>query len=139
GRGSGSSRSSGSSAASMQPQPPLVSVPARHGKRSASSRRLSIEQGPDVRHPLPVQSCVLLKFGEMILRGRNRRQFYVQLQQNVRRAMRGLGPVELRQRGGVLAVLAPEHPDELLARARDVLGVAVVHPVMLVERTLEAA
>ena len=92
-----------------------------------------------MRHPLPVQSCVLLKFGEMILRGRNRRQFYVQLQQNVRRAMRGLGPVELRQRGGVLAVLAPEHPDELLARARDVLGVAVVHPVMLVERTLEAA
>jgi thiamine biosynthesis protein ThiI len=83
--------------------------------------------------------CVLLKFGEMVLRGRNRKQFYGQLQRNVRRAMRDLGPVELRQRGGVLAVLAPERSDELLERARDLLGVSVVHPVVLLERTPEAA
>src|SRR5439155_2384179 len=39
----------------------------------------------------------------------------------------------------VLAVLAPEQPDGLLARARDVLGVAVVHPVLLVDRSVDAA
>src|SRR5438552_9778449 len=86
-----------------------------------------------------MERCVLLKFGEIILRGRNRKRFYVQLQRNVRRAMRGLGPLELRQRGGVLAVIAPEQPDELLARARDLLGVSVLHPVVLLERTPEAA
>jgi thiamine biosynthesis protein ThiI len=83
--------------------------------------------------------CVLLKFGEMILRGRNRRRFYEQLQRNVRRSLRGLGPVELRQRGGLLAVFAPEQPEELVARARDVLGVTLVHPAAVVEKTGEAA
>lgn len=86
-----------------------------------------------------VQPCVLLKFGEMILRGRNRGRFYEVLQRNVRRATRDLAPLELRQRGGVLALLAPEHPDELLARARDVLGVTLVHPALALDKTPEAA
>jgi tRNA uracil 4-sulfurtransferase len=86
-----------------------------------------------------VQPCVLLKFGEMILRGRNRGRFYEVLQRNVRRATRDLAPIELRQRGGVLAVFAPEHPDELLERARDVLGVTLVHPALALGKTPEAA
>src|SRR5207244_3979611 len=86
-----------------------------------------------------MQPCVLLKFGEVVLRGRNRRQFYLLLQRNARRALRGLGPLELRQRGGVLAVIAPEQPDALLERARDLIGVNLVHPAMLVERTPDAA
>ncbi len=86
-----------------------------------------------------VQPCVLLKFGEMILRGRNRGRFYEALQRNVRRAMRDLEPLELRQRGGVLALFAPEHPDELLERARDVLGVTLLHPALAVEKTPAAA
>jgi len=86
-----------------------------------------------------MQPCVLLKFGEMILRGRNRGRFYEVLQRNVRRAMRGLQPVELRQRGGVLAVFAPDHAEELFERARDVLGVTLVHPALALEKTPEAA
>lgn len=86
-----------------------------------------------------VQPCVLLKFGEMILRGRNRGRFYEVLQRNVRRATRDLAPLELRQRGGVLAMFAPEHPDELLERARDVLGVTLVHPSLALDKTPEAA
>ena len=86
-----------------------------------------------------VQRCVLLKFGEMILRGRNRGRFYAALQRNVRRAMRDLEPLELRQRGGVLALFAPEQPDELLERARDVIGVSLLHPALAVEKTPTAA
>jgi thiamine biosynthesis protein ThiI len=83
--------------------------------------------------------CVLLKFGEMVLRGRNRGRFYDALQQNVRRSLRDLGPLELRQRGGVLAVFAPGRDEQLLERARDVLGVVLVHPAVVVDKTPEAA
>jgi thiamine biosynthesis protein ThiI len=87
-----------------------------------------------------MQSCVLLKYGEMVLRGRNRRRFYEQLQRNVRRQLRGLGPLELRQRGGALAVVAPDADgDELVRRALDVIGITLVHPAAVVERSAEAA
>jgi thiamine biosynthesis protein ThiI len=86
-----------------------------------------------------VEQCVLLKFGEMVLRGRNRGRFYEALQRNVRRQLRDLAPLELRQRGGVLAVFAPEHGDTLVERARDVLGVSLVHPALVVDKTPEAA
>ena len=86
-----------------------------------------------------VEPCVLLKFGEMVLRGRNRGRFYEKLQQNVRRILRDLGPLELRQRGGVLAVFAPDHADELVERARDLLGVALLHPAVVVDKTPDAA
>jgi thiamine biosynthesis protein ThiI len=87
-----------------------------------------------------MRACVLLKFGEIVLRGRNRWRFYAQLQRNVKRALHDLGPLELRQRGGVLAILAPaEHADELLARARDVVGVTLVHPARVLEKSADAA
>ena len=86
-----------------------------------------------------MQPCVLLKYGEMVLRGRNRRRFYEQLQRNVRRQFHGLGQLELRPRGGALAVVGPEADrDELVRRALDVLGVTLVHPAVLVERSAAA-
>jgi thiamine biosynthesis protein ThiI len=87
-----------------------------------------------------MQPCVLLKYGEMVLRGRNRRRFYEQLQRNVRRQLAGIGPLELRQRGGALAVFAPRaDPGEVVRRALEVLGVTLVHPAVSVERSVDAA
>ncbi len=86
-----------------------------------------------------MQPCVLLKFGEIVLRGRNRWRFYQQLHENVRRATRELGPVRLQQRGGLLVLSCEEHPDELYERARDVIGASVVHPAFSVEKTPQAA
>ena len=86
-----------------------------------------------------VQSCVLLKFGEIVLKGRNRVLFYAQLRRNVQRLLRDLGPLELRQRGGVLAVLSPAPAEELAERARNVLGVNLLHAALVVEKTPEAA
>ncbi len=86
-----------------------------------------------------VPSCVLIKFGEIVLKGRNRSLFYTQLRRNAVRLLRDLGPLELRQRGGALAVLSPAPADELLARARDLLGITLLHPVLVLEKSPEAA
>ena len=86
-----------------------------------------------------MESCVLLKFGEIVLKGRNRVLFYAQLRRNVQRLLRDYAPLELRQRGGVLAVLSTAPVAELAERARDVLGVNLLHPALVLEKTPEAA
>jgi thiamine biosynthesis protein ThiI len=86
-----------------------------------------------------MQACVLIKFGEIVLKGRNRSLFYAQLRRNVVTLLRDLGPLELRQRGGALAVLAPVVSEELVRRARDLLGVTLLHPSLVLEKTPEAA
>ena len=86
-----------------------------------------------------MRSCVLLKLGEIVLKGRNRPRFYAQLRRNAERLLEGLGPLELRQRGGALAILSPAPPEALVARARDLFGVTLLHPALVVERTEEAA
>lgn len=84
-------------------------------------------------------SCVLLKFGEIVLKGRNRSLFYGRLRKNVVRLLRDLGPLELRQRGGALAVLSPAPAGDLLARASDVLGVSLLHPALVLDKSVESA
>ena len=86
-----------------------------------------------------MRSCVLVKFGEIVLKGRNRSLFYGQLRRNIVRLLRDFGPLELRQRGGALAVLSPAPVDELLERAHDVLGVSLLHPALVLEKSPEAA
>lgn len=86
-----------------------------------------------------MQPCILLKFGEIVLKGRNRAIFYVQLRKNILRQVRDLGHVELRQRGGVLALVPANGAQGLLERARELLGVTLVHPAVIVERSPDAA
>ncbi len=89
------------------------------------------------------QSCVLLKYGELMLKGRNRGRFERQLVDNVRRVLDDLDrPVRVRRRGGLLLLYSPgqaELPAGLLDRVRDVIGVSVVQPALRVDRTPEAA
>src|SRR6266516_3981154 len=94
---------------------------------------------PSAYSSCAMQPCVLLKFGEIVLKGRNRAVFYAQLRKNVVRQARDLGRVELRQRGGVLALVPANGSEALLERARDLLGVTLVHPAVIVERTPPAA
>ncbi|AXK31603.1 tRNA 4-thiouridine(8) synthase ThiI [Streptomyces armeniacus] len=111
---------------------------------------------------MPGEPCVLLKYGELALKGRNKWLFERRLRDNVRRAMAGAGrPVRLRGRRGVLVVCpepalpdapdapapadvpdaadAPCLPDEIVARAQRVMGVSVVQPALRVPKTPEAA
>jgi thiamine biosynthesis protein ThiI len=57
------------------------------------------------RATVPREPCVLLKLGEIVLKGKNRQQFERLLQDNIRRAVRDLGiPLQLWQRDGVIVL-----------------------------------
>jgi thiamine biosynthesis protein ThiI len=99
----------------------------------------------------PVESCVLLKLGEIVLKGRNRQHFERILHGNISAALREVGvPVDIRQRGeGVilLRVADGEHRGAagwaqaagLIAdRVRDVPGIVRVCQPLRVAKTPEA-
>jgi thiamine biosynthesis protein ThiI len=98
-----------------------------------------------------IEPCVLLKLGEIVLKGRNRQHFDHILQGNIRSAVRDTGvPIELRQRDGVILLRVadgndrgqPEWTkaaDHIAERVRDVPGIARVCRPARVPKTAEAA
>jgi tRNA uracil 4-sulfurtransferase len=98
----------------------------------------------------PYEPCVLLKLGEIVLKGRNRQHFERLLHDNIRRAVRDLGlEIRLWQREGVIVLrlagaqsggLAAEASVSLLAeRMTHVMGVAVVCRAVRVAKDPAAA
>jgi thiamine biosynthesis protein ThiI len=98
----------------------------------------------------PYEPCVLLKLGEIVLKGRNRQHFERLLHDNIRRAVRDLGlEIRLWQREGVTVLrvagaqadeLAGQTAASLLAeRMTQVMGVAVVCRAVRVAKDPEAA
>jgi len=111
---------------------PSVDAPATQPAASRPARR---------REP-----CVLLKLGEIVLKGRNRQQFERLLHTNIRRAVRDLEfAVQLWQREGVILLRVegaadPEAAaDAVAARMQDVPGVVRVCRALRVAKTPEAA
>src|SRR5260370_33639366 len=64
------------------------------------------------------EPCVLLKLGEIVLKGKNRQQFERLLHANIRRAVRDIG-VQIWQREGVIVLRVA--PVEGAAAKADVL------------------
>ncbi len=102
----------------------------------------------------PGEPCVLLKLGEVVLKGGNRQQFERMLQANIRKAMADINvAVRLWQRDGLIVVraagkdgavapmgaAAETAADNIAARARDVMGVARVCRAVRVDKDPEAA
>jgi tRNA uracil 4-sulfurtransferase len=85
------------------------------------------------------EPCVLLKFGELALKGRNRPHFVAALERNLRRLTADIGPLDLRHRGGVLIVTGAPDLDELTRRCVALPGVSVVQPALRCERDPAAA
>ena len=85
------------------------------------------------------EPCVLLKFGELALKGRNRPHFVGVLERNLRRQTADLGPLEVRRRGGVLIVTGAVDRDALVERCLALPGVSVVQPALRCERDPAAA
>ena len=83
--------------------------------------------------------CVLLKFGELALKGRNRPRFVGALERNLRRLTADLGPIEVRHRGGVFIVSGAMALDDLVGRCLRLPGVSVVQPAIRCERDATAA
>jgi tRNA uracil 4-sulfurtransferase len=96
---------------------------------------------------LPPEPCVLLKLGEIVLKGRNRHQFDQLLQANIRRALAESDtPVTLRQRDGVILIQVAdagardEHTvSQIAARMRDIPGIVRVCQPLRLPKTPEAA
>jgi tRNA uracil 4-sulfurtransferase len=88
---------------------------------------------------METQRCLLLKFGELTLKGRNRPLFVNTLERNLRRAAEGLGPLEVRHRGGIFVVTGGEPHDELVRRCLALPGLSVVQPALRCERDPTAA
>ena len=98
----------------------------------------------------PGEPCVVLKLGEVVLKGRNRQQFERIQQHNVKMAVRETGlPTEVLHREGVLLIRVPrgdrspqEHAEavaKVAARAADVPGIVRVCRAWRVAKTPEAA
>jgi tRNA uracil 4-sulfurtransferase len=85
------------------------------------------------------QRCVLLKFGELALKGRNRPLFVDTLERNLRRSTQDLRPLEIRHRGGVFIVTGRASQEELVERCLAVPGFSVVQPALRCERDPTAA
>ena len=96
------------------------------------------------------EPCVLLKLGEIFLKGQNRHQFERLLHTNIRAAVRDTGvPVELVVREGVIVLRVARADgdaaaraaaiDRLAARVADVPGIVRVCRALRVDKTPEAA
>jgi Thiamine biosynthesis ATP pyrophosphatase len=100
--------------------------------------------------PAADELCVLLKLGEIVLKGRNRQQFEKILHGNIRAAVRDLGvPVDLRQREGVILLRVADGErrgeagwaqaaGQIAERMQDVPGIARVCMPLRVAKAPEA-
>jgi thiamine biosynthesis protein ThiI len=93
------------------------------------------------------EPCVLLKLGEIVLKGRNRQQFERLLHTNIRGAVRNIGfSVKLWQREGVILLQVGDDAadpqkaaDALADRVTDIPGIVRVCRALRVDKTPEAA
>ncbi len=110
---------------------------------------LPLTSRPAVAEAAPHEPCVLLKLGEIVLKGKNRQQFERLLHENIRRAVRDLGvAVQLWQREGVIVLLATrpgeagtmEAAADLMAeRMGNMMGLSRVCRAVRVAKDPEAA
>jgi thiamine biosynthesis protein ThiI len=90
------------------------------------------------------EPCVLLKLGEVVLKGKNRELFERRLQGNIKAAMSDFDfKVDVRQRHGVIALYLPdgtsvETADAVARRVTDVIGLVWVHRAWRVAKDPEA-
>src|SRR5579859_4720199 len=78
------------------------------------------------------EPCVLLKLGEIVLKGRNRQQFEKLLQNNIRLAVGDLGiGLRLWQRDGVI-VLSPVLDDQAAAEAAELAADQIAERMLTV-------
>jgi thiamine biosynthesis protein ThiI len=94
------------------------------------------------RTPVAGEPCVLLKLGEIVLKGKNRDLFERRLQNNIRAAVKGLGiKVQVTQREGVMVVRAESRDeadvDAVARRIADVMGIVWVHRAWRVAKEVE--
>ncbi|HEY0537254.1 MAG TPA: tRNA uracil 4-sulfurtransferase ThiI [Actinoallomurus sp.] len=115
--------------------PMLDAAPERAGE--------STDPSNDTRPAVTGEPCVLLKLGELVLKGRNREVFERRLQNNIRAAVKGLGiKIQVWQREGVIVVRTESGEladvDAVARRMTDVMGIVWVHRAWRVAKDPDA-
>jgi thiamine biosynthesis protein ThiI len=115
--------------------PMLDAAPERAGE--------SADPSNDTRPAVTGEPCVLLKLGEIVLKGRNRELFERRLQNNIRAAVKGLGiKIQVWQREGVVVVRTESGEladvDAVARRMTDVMGIVWVHRAWRVAKDPDA-
>jgi thiamine biosynthesis protein ThiI len=80
------------------------------------------------RVALPPPELILVRYGEISLKGGNRAQFESALARNIRAALRNLSSVEIERRQGRFVVVPKQRGEEVARRLRDVFGIKSVSP-----------
>jgi thiamine biosynthesis protein ThiI len=78
---------------------------------------------------LPLPEMVLVRYGELSLKGGNRSQFESALVRNIRSAVKHISPVEVERRQGRFVVVPMRRVEEVARRLQDVFGIKSVSPV----------
>ena len=110
---------------------------------AAQSAGESADLSKGTRPTVTGEPCVLLKLGEIVLKGRNRDLFERRLQNNIRAAVRGLGiKINVWQREGVIVVRTESREladvDAVARRMTDVMGIVRVHRAWRVAKDPDA-
>ncbi|GAB3205623.1 tRNA uracil 4-sulfurtransferase ThiI [Marinactinospora thermotolerans] len=117
---------------------------------SATSDHAVVEAREDAVGPAPSapegldglgELCVLMKLGEIVLKGSNRHLFERRLHNNIRAAAKGLPELKISQRKGIIMLRLPGASDlevaELAERMCNVMGIVWVHLVRRVAKDLD--
>lgn len=85
-------------------------------------------------------SEVMIRYGELSTKGKNKKYFINRLGQNVRNALVEFDQLEVKwARDRMHVELNGDNSDEVIKRLKQVFGIQTMSPVLKVEKTLEAA
>lgn len=86
-----------------------------------------------------MESLLLIRYGEIALKGKNRPFFEKKLLKNIKDALTGLEPFRVTfQRGRYFASVAPEHSFAAIQKLQKVFGIVSISPVYPVPLEMEA-
>ena len=80
---------------------------------------------------------ILLRYGELALKGKNRHMFEEALQRNVHSALKEIAPARIERRRARMAVLLDERVEEAAQRLQSVFGLSSLSPAWGCEPRLE--
>lgn len=85
-------------------------------------------------------SEVMIRYGELSTKGKNKKYFINRLGDNVKDALNGFDKVKVKwQRDRMHVELNEENSEKVIRRLQDVFGIQTMSPVLKVEKSLEAA
>jgi tRNA uracil 4-sulfurtransferase len=81
-----------------------------------------------IRDPGPARA-LLLRYGELTLKGNNRDQFIARLKRNIVKQTASIAPVRVERHYNRMVVVPERRPEEIERKLRDVFGIKSISPV----------